>query len=322
MVYDNNKMINAIKYKLKKLKIKKYLLVKNEFEKENKSRLSKTEKIKKMLLNPKITLAYLTGKIFSVEYTEIVLTTTCTLNCKGCSALMNEYTKGYHTDLEQNIKSLERLLSAIDSLNLLRLLGGEPLCYPNLYEILAFTNQQEKIKNVGIVTNGTLLIKDERILEILKNKKFYVYISNYGKNSRKRDELIEQLKQNNIAYILGSEDYIWRDYGNLECRNRKENELRKQFLECKILCKSIFEGKLHHCPRSSHGTKLGKIPLVKRDYVDLLDENTTQKELRKKLYKFYYGYVPYVEACNYCNNATKDLKEIHAGEQIKKGQNV
>ena len=135
---------------------------------------------------------------------------------------------------------------------------------------------------------------------------------------RKKEELITELKDNNIKYKLNDEDTLWRDYGNLEIRNRKKKELKKQFLNCKVTCSSLYNGKLHHCPRSTHGTNLKKIPLKEQDYINLLDKKITKKQLRKKLYKFFYGYVPYVEACNYCNSATKELKSIPAGQQSKK----
>lgn len=312
-------MMTRAKYKIRKIRTKIFLLIKNELENEEllKLPINKRKKvyIKKILCNLKRTFLNLTGKVFNVKYTEIVLTTVCTLNCKGCSALMGEYKKPYHTDLEKNIKALERMLNLIDSIRHFRLLGGEPLCYPNLYEVLLFLSKQNKIKHVSIVTNGTLLIKDEKILKLLKDNKFDVFISNYGKISYKKEELINQLENNNIKYILSDEEKLWRNYGNFECRDRSKRELKKQFLNCEMMCNSILDGKLHHCPRSTHGMNLKKIPDKKQDYVDLLDENTTQKQLRKELYKFFYKYVPYVEACNYCNSGTNEIKYIPAGIQ-------
>ena len=312
-------MIGRIKYKLEKFKVKLFLLIKNEIETEELLKLPNNKRkkvyLKELIFNPKRTFLNLSGKVFNVKYTEIVLTTACTLKCKGCSALMDKYEKPYHTNLKQNIKALERMLGSVDSIRHFRLLGGEPLCYPNLYEMLSFVDKQSKIKKASIVTNGTLLIKDDRVLELLKNKKFDVFISNYGKISNKKDELIKQLETNNIKYTLGNEEALWRDYGNLECRNRSNKQLIKQFLNCKIMCNSILDGKLHHCPRSSHGMKLKIIPVPKNDYVDLLNENVTKKELRKELYRFFYKYVPYVEACNYCNSGTNEMKNIPAGMQ-------
>lgn len=311
-------MILRIKYILKKIKIKFYLIVKNDF----KDGMNRRERLffyfKKIISHPKRFLDSLTGKEFNIDYLEIVLTTVCTLNCRGCSALMNYYKKPSHTDKEMNIKSLKRILSLCDSIDHLRLLGGEPLCYPYLFDILNFLNGEDKIKKITIVTNGTLLIRDDEIINILKNKKFNIFISNYGDISNKKDKLINDLAKNNINYILGDKDFLWRDYGNFECRNRSKNQLKKQFLNCQVVCRSLYNGKIHQCPRSTHGANLKLIPLRKEDYIDLFDTNISDRQLRRKLYKFFYSYVPYVEACNYCNNATKELKNIPAGQQLKK----
>ncbi len=315
-------MINRIKYKTKKLRLKLHLLIKNEYETEKIKIKSTKEKrkiyLKKIICHPKKLFLYLSGRIFNIQYIEMVLTTRCTLKCKGCSALMDHYKKQSHTNIDINIESLKIILNCCDTIHQLRLLGGEPLCYPDLFKILEFTKQQDKIKRITIVTNGTLLIKNEKIIEILRNDKFDIFISNYGLFSRKKDELIKQLKINNIKYVLGDKERLWRNFGNLECRNRSKKNLKKQFLECKIICNSLYNGKLHHCPRSTHGTNLKKISLRKQDYINLLDKNITEKQLRKKLYKFFYGYVPYIEACNYCNNTIKEMKSIPAGQQCKK----
>ena len=315
-------MISRIRYKIKKIILKFNILTKSKYSEQKLKSMSKTRRKfeggKEFLSTPIKSFKIFKGKILCVEYLELVLTTYCTLNCKGCSALMEHYKKRKHTDAKMNIKALEKMLNSVDLIIQLRLLGGEPLCYPELYEILSYVNKQDKIKRVTIVTNGTLLIKDSKILELLKNKKFDVYISNYGENSFKKDELIKQLKEYKIKYFLSKQDSIWRDYGDLECRNRSKRELRKQFYKCKIMCNSLYEGKLFHCPRSSHGANLGLIPLKQCDYIDLLDEKITCNQLRKKLYKFLYEYVPYVEACNYCNNVTKEIGTIQAGEQNEK----
>lgn len=315
-------MINKIKYKFRKFKLKWHLIIRNEYGDSNILNKKYKEKrkfyIKRVLCNPIKLFFKLVKKELNINYIEIVLTTICTLKCRGCSALMDKYKEQSHTDIDINIKSLKRLINCCDTIGHFRILGGEPLCYPNLYEILELVKDENKVKRVTIVTNGTLLINDKKIINILKNSKYDVFISNYGKTSRKKDELIKELKDNNIKYQLGNEEFKWRDYGNLECRNRNKKDLAKQFYQCNMICNSLFKGKIHHCPRSTHGTNLKKIPLRQEDYIDILDKKITDKELRKKLYKFFYGYVPYVEACNYCNNGTKEIKNIPAGEQVKR----
>lgn len=305
-------MKNRIKYKIKL--IKEIVIKQDDYKIIQK--MNKFNKIlfylKRVFQNLKKLIDIFVFRKLYVYYVEMVLTTVCTLNCMGCSALMDYYSKKSHINLNENINALQNMIKVCDIIEHLRLLGGEPLCYPKLYEILEYLNNQVKVKKVTIVTNGTLLIKDNRILEILKNEKFNVYISDYGLISRKKNELINQLKNNNIKYIVPDEDRMWRDYGNLECRNRSEKELCNQFINCRIMCNSILNGKLHHCPRSSHGTNLKKIPLREIDYIDLLDNNLTKKQL----YNFFFKYVSYIETCNYCNAGTNDLKQIPPGKQL------
>lgn len=272
--------------------------------------------LKKVIKKYKIVLNIFFPKRLDISYVEMVLTTFCSLNCRGCSALMEYYSKREHIDLEKNIKSLSNLIDASDSIEHLRLLGGEPLLYPKLYDILVYLSKQDKVKKVTIVTNGTFLLKDN-VIKILKNDKFYVFISNYGNVSFKRDELINQLKNDNIKYTLGDKELTWADFGNLECRNKKQKQLKKQYTSCRMMCNSLINGQLHHCPRSSHGTNINKIQLKEKDYINLLDKNLNKKQLRKKLIKFFYHYVPYIEACNYCDYATDELKHIPSGVQNK-----
>ena len=312
-------MIYWINYKRRKFNTKLYSAIKSVIDPNiDLSKLSRKNRIKYyvkiVLLNPKRILLNLIGKELNISYIEVVLTTFCTLNCKGCSALMPFYNKRKNYDLDVIIKSLDTLTESVNSVQKLRLLGGEPLLYPNIEELIKYTSKNDKIKNVIIVTNGTLLLSDE-LIELLKDNKFGVYISDYGEISIKKDELVNQLKSNNIRCELKNEKSKWRDYGDLECRNRTKRKLKKQFSKCEINCSSIFDGKLFYCPRNSHGTNLKKIPLRNEDYIELYNNTLDKKQLRKKLYHFFYKYTPYIEACNYCDAGTDNLKMINAGEQ-------
>jgi hypothetical protein len=110
-------------------------------------------------------------------------------------------------------------------------------------------------------------------------------------------------------------DHNWIDYGNLNKRNKTEKQLRKQYYNCTRKLRSLLNGKLFQCYRCSHATNLKLIPLIQKDYIDLLDENISNKQLKKKLYDFIYKYTDYIESCNYCD-CTKNPKIINKGEQI------
>lgn len=285
-------------------------------------------KFKKILLLVKLFIKN-SGKVFEVitdkkiamRYVEVVVTTKCSLKCKNCSNLIQFYggkdgiKQSYDTELKNNIKSIEKLLPFINVLAELRVLGGEPFLYKNLNEFLKFLSTQEKIKGVAVTTNGTIVPSDD-VLETLKsNKKFSVTISNYGVNSRRIKELKEKLSSYGIRYKEIFINDKWLDFGGINCRNRTADELKQQYSNCGLGCKSLLNGKLFSCFRSTHLADLGIIKECSNDYVDLLNENLSASEIKSQLKNVLFGQYP-LAACNYCDYGTDDAKPITPGEQL------
>ena len=299
-------------FKTQILKIK--ILWKTVFN-EIKEEKSKLKKVKKVVLIPYRIIKVLFWLELIIPYIEIVLTTFCTLKCKWCSALIEYYKTPKHYTLEDNMESIQKLVDSSDSIRFLKLLWWEPLCYPYLYDFIKFLNVQNKIQKIVITTNGTMTIKDQQLINILKNNhKFYFSISNYWSISRNYYNLIKQLEDNNINYTVMKTDYNRIDYWDLNKRNRTKKQLRKQYHICTRKLRSLLNGKLFQCYRCSHATNLKLVPLIEKDYIDLLDKNISNNQLRKKLYAFIYKYTDYIESCNYCD-CTKKPKIIDKGKQ-------
>ena len=279
-----------------------------------------TQGISKKLLssNPIRVFKAIIGKELNIGYADVVLTTVCTLRCKGCGALIDYNNNQSHYNVDDIIGSLHHLLDAVDHINRLHLLGGEPLCYPHLYEVLLFLHNQKKVNFVGITTNGTLIIKDERILELLRDNKYQVDISYYGESvSRMQSQLVQQLETNHIRYNLNTKGSNWIDFGGFNCRNRSTDRLYNIFSDCPFKwCRPIFDGKMFRCTRSAHGKELGLIPIEANEYVDLSRRDYPSKKLKKDLFRFLYYPPKYLTCCNYCDMESP-LKYIEAGIQTK-----
>ena len=254
------------------------------------SYISKRLYMKLLFFNPIRTIKALVGKDLNIGYADVVLTTVCTLKCKGCGALIDYNNNQCHYNVDKIIETLQHLLEAVSHINRIHLLGGEPLCYPYLYEIMSFLYKQEKVNIIGITTNGTLMIKDKRVLELLRDKKFQVDISYYGESvSRKQTELKQQLEENHVKYILHTKGSNWIDFGGFNRRNRSIEKLYRIFTECPFKwCRPIFDGKMFRCTRSAHGSELGLIPLKADEYIDLSRKNYPSGKLRKELFRFLY----------------------------------
>lgn len=274
--------------------------------------------IQLLFSNPTRVFKALVGTELIIGHTDVVLTTVCTLKCKGCGALIDYNNHQCHYNVDDIIESLQHLIDAVNHIHRVHLLGGEPLCFPHLFEVMSFLHNQEKVNIVGITTNGTLLIKDKRVLELLRDKKFQVDISSYGESvSKKQAQLIQQLKENHIKYILHTKGDSWIDFGGFNRRNRSEERLYKIFSDCQFKwCRPIIDGKMFRCTRSAHGTKMGLIPLETNEYVDLSRKDYPSKKLKKELYKFLYSHTHYLISCDYCD-MEPPLKHIEAGVQMR-----
>lgn len=247
------------------------------------------------------------------EYLEIPITTKCSLKCKKCSNLIPCYQKRSDYDINILLKSLNRFLDCINYIVFIRILGGEPFLNKDLYKILDELLKSNKIQRIEIVTNGTIVPKDKKLLEVLKNNRIIVSISQYPMVNY--NKLVLFLKKNNIRYRIDEMNF-WLDYGEPYKRNKSVGMLTKQFAKCNNVCKSLINGQLHLCPRSSHGTDLGIITNNREDYLDLLDDTISDLELEKKLKKLYKK--KYITACDYCDFGTKKSKKIPVAEQVGK----
>lgn len=234
---------------------------------------------------------------------DLVLTTKCSLKCEGCANLMQYYEKTSDVDFEIICKSINRLLKVIDFIDTIYVLGGEPFLYRKLDAVLNYLSKYENIGEIIIVTNGTICPngKEKKLWENLKNRRVKIRISDYGALSKNIDKLIEQCEINNVTYIREEKGYFF-DVGNMQSRKRTEVELNKVFHDCSTQCRSLYNGELHFCPRSAHGTDLGFVPKIEDNFVNLLNDDSDEK-IRKKINDLVHR-EKYVEACDYCDIRT------------------
>ena len=247
------------------------------------------------------------------EYIEIPITTRCSLRCKNCSNIIPYYKCSGDYDINVLIRSIKTYLKCIERIVYVRVLGGEPFLSDNLKPVLLQLIKSDKIQRIEIVTNGTVVFNDYKLIRILKNSRIVVCISKYSFVDSSK--LIRLLRDNNINYRIDNMKY-WMNYGEPVKRDKDEKELKRQFFKCSHVCNSLVNGQVHLCPRSGHGTDLGIIKNNKDDYVDLLDNSMSIQDKKDSLNKLFRK--KYIEACRYCIYGTKKSTKIPVAEQLKK----
>lgn len=256
------------------------------------------------------------GKVIITQM-DLVVTNKCTLKCTNCNHLVPYYQNPQNISKEVIINNLEQLFKIVYRIDRIVILGGEPMLHYDLDEIVTYCLLQRRLKSIVIVTNGTILPKYIDF-DNYRDSKITFSISDYGKYSYQKDQLVKECKDRNINYSL-EEELIWRDFGSVDNRERSKAELKQVYKKCIVtkFCKSLMDNEFHVCPRSSNGTRMGAVPKKDEDYVDIY--NGSIKELRKKFLKLYT--VKYIEACNYCDGLSLHSPIITAAIQIDGNNN-
>lgn len=246
---------------------------------------------------------------------DIVITEKCSLKCKECSNLMQYYENPKTYTLEETFDSVERLLSIIDEVNELRIIGGEPLINKNCHLIIKKLNENPKVLNTIIYTNGTINIPDNQ-MENFKHTKTFFYITDYGEIlSKNKSNLIKQLIRHGIKYNVNVVKN-WTKCSKINKQNRNFNENSIIFEKCCAKnTTTLLDNILYRCPFSANATKLKAIPNIESDYINLKIKNIG--EIRKKIKSWLFE-KNFLNACDYCNGRSFDeLETILPAEQIK-----
>ncbi len=240
----------------------------------------------------------------------VIVTEKCNLRCKDCRALIPLVERPADEPIELVKKEIDQILASVDKVVDVEPIGGEPLLYPDLAELLRYLCSKDKIDNVWITTNGTVLPNAD-LTEALQHEKVFIEMSNYGQ-IQQMARAIHYFENHGIQFSAYS-DQTWFDVGGTECRNRSLDALKKEYSNCgcQYVLKYVWNNKIWICPRAPRLSTLG-IFESEHDYIDL--EKESKESLRDKLVGFFFQ--EYAEACNYCNQGDLDIGYLPAGIQM------
>ena len=244
---------------------------------------------------------------FNIPQIEFCLTTQCTLKCKDCCALMPPFNKQGHIKMsvEEFKKTLNQLLDNVNSIRKLIILGGEPLLRSELPELLEYAANKDKVIQIAIVSNGTMLPNDELIAILKKYNKINFYMSNYNGNPDiepilKYDKIKELLKENGIKFQM-MESWTWFKELGFAKEKLSDDVQMHNFNTChRTKCLQTLDRKIDICSKAFSGRNLGLIDT--KDYIDLEKTNN----LRQDLIDFYQKDM--IDACQYCIISKEPVK--------------
>jgi hypothetical protein len=267
-------------------------------------------------------ITYSYGKSY-MQLAQITLTERCSLKCKKCAhACYNVSNRAEDMALSEALKSADSFFSKVDFIDEFVLIGGEPLLYKGLSEVIEYIgeNYRKKMGIYSITTNGTI-VPDNNVLNTCKRYKVLFRISNYSKTLPRLKEshrrLTVALDEYGIEYILGDSEGNWIDYGfeYLE-RDNNPNELIKVFDDCHTPCREVRGNKLYYCVMARSVSDNLKLNEGEEDFLDL--DGLTGEEGKRILYEFNMGYSDkgYLDMCRRCHGMDSKNYPIPIAEQL------
>lgn len=265
---------------------------------------------------------YYYDKVF-LQIAQIALTERCTLKCKKCAhACYAVKSDSSDLSLEEVKRSADIFFQKVDYIKEFVLIGGEPLLYRELAEAIQYigAKYRKSMSVYCITTNGTI-VPSEEVLKACSQYRVLFRISNYSaqlprlKESYKR--LVLKLEEWNIHYILGEDEWQWRDYGfEYVDQGMEESRLADTFDQCGTICREQRGNKFYYCVMARSVSENLGFGVGQDDYLDL--SALQGEQYKKELLEFSMGYSEkgYLDMCRYCHGARAYDYPIPAAEQL------
>lgn len=240
------------------------------------------------------------GKGILVERLLFPVTDKCSLNCKLCEAYIPYHKHPQNDSLKMIVDSYNRVMDVCKTVDCIDILGGEPLVHPDICEIAKFFVEDERCRKVTVISNGTI-IPSADLLNILKSSKCTFRISDYGKLSSKKDQLLDLFDREKIQYEVTNYQ-CWDNIPQIQILDQTDKQLDAKFAECTANACYIKHGKLFCCSFVTALSALDEelIPNLESNYVELLDQE--KDVVRKKIENYIYQLRVrrHIDACKYC----------------------
>lgn len=246
-----------------------------------------------------------------LSYCVLCITSRCTLKCKNCAAFITKYKEKQDYSLTYVKNNFCKILEAVDGITELELMGGEPFICAEFDEILSWCIEQEKIRAIKIVTNGSVFPREET-WRLLENAKVKLVVDDYGKLSRHFDRIVDEAMKRNVR-CEKQRLQTWYQIEPIVRHNFSGDRLNQIFATCNFrTCIGMTNGRFYRCNVAGHMNTIGLLTDSESDYVQLQGKEWDRHTLRAELKTFLSK--EHIQACDYCNLFKK--VEIPVAEQL------
>lgn len=252
---------------------------------------------------------------FYIAHLAVVTNFDCNLNCNGCgqhTPIIKRIPEEYkQIDIEQICCDLDKISAAVDGIGGMAMANGEGFLNKNIGEMIEYYAGNDKILNMNIPTNGSIIPTSD-VLEKMSKNRVSATITKYNAvPEEQRQKLIGLFKEYGIAYAL-FEDRKWYLHEYLPEEKSSEKEAYEKYKSCDKFF-MLLQGRLWKCETDATRVLAGIRQEAEGDSICV--KHATVEEVRNFLWEK--SHLPHIESCRHCRGSKGSLvKEIPAGEQI------
>lgn len=180
-----------------------------------------------------------------LRYVEVHLVDHCNLNCRGCSHF-SPIAKEWFADVSQYEKDMRRLTELFGNINMVRLMGGEPLLHPQIESFITLTRRHFPKADVRVVTNGLLLPgMHDSFWETCRANSVVLDVTIYPP-LKDKEQLFRNLANSKSVktnvHSVSAFSALYNDKG--------DSDVKQSFVTCRSwqYCPNLREGRLYVCP--------------------------------------------------------------------------
>lgn len=231
---------------------------------------------------------------------EFILSDYCNLNCKGCTHFSPVAPRKF-ISIELFEDNLKHISAVVDkNIKDFYIIGGEPLLYPYLKEVMKLMRKYFPFGNISIFTNGILLPKmDNEFWQISKSLEIQIAITRYPIKFD-YDSVINLCNINGIDYRVFGDRSLADSFFRFGLDETGSQNPRISHFKCYNRgCISVTEDKIFPCSISACSNHLNStfgtdFEHHSKDFILIKDLKTVEqiRNLRDKPVPF----------CRYCVN--------------------
>jgi hypothetical protein len=229
--------------------------------------------------------------------------------------------KCYNISYNDILKDFETLFKYVDKISKLVLLGGEPMLHKEFTQIIEFlfNTYSEKFDVLTIITNGTVLPKDELIDVCKRYKNIIISISDYNLNNSYSVKLnkVESCFEKNGIKVERYKNLEWKDFVfPYDKINLSNEEAYINMNKCNPMFRGYNDSKFYFCHIVWSANKAGLHKEQPHDYVDFsqVNENTREKVVMMNICCFDDKYISLCKDCAGCSYLNQ--RYIPVAEQV------